>query len=131
LLANFKIKNTKSEYRNPKQILNSNFPTTKRIYFPVTIWSISSKKCLFFCILIIRICFEIRISLLNYLSTRGVLSISSCHSGLDPWFDKLTTLSYVEGESSFFKSCFWMPACAGMTVETPCPLNYLILHNVF
>jgi len=23
-----------------------------------------------------------------------------CHSGLDPWFDRLTTLSKVEGESS-------------------------------
>jgi hypothetical protein len=23
-----------------------------------------------------------------------------CHSGLDPWFDRLTTLSTVEGESS-------------------------------
>jgi len=25
-----------------------------------------------------------------------------CHSGLDPWFDTLTTLSKVEGESSIF-----------------------------
>jgi hypothetical protein len=25
-----------------------------------------------------------------------------CHSGLDPWFDRLTTLSKVEGESSVF-----------------------------
>ena len=24
------------------------------------------------------------------------------HSGLDPWFDRLTTLSNVEGESSVF-----------------------------
>ena len=27
------------------------------------------------------------------------------HSGLDPWFDRLTTLSEVEGESSAFSSC--------------------------
>jgi hypothetical protein len=27
----------------------------------------------------------------------------SCHSGLDPWFDRLTTLSKVEGESSFYQ----------------------------
>jgi hypothetical protein len=33
-----------------------------------------------------------------------------CHSGLDPWFDRLTTLSKVEGESSAFsKLRFWMP----------------------
>jgi hypothetical protein len=32
------------------------------------------------------------------------------HSGLDPWFDRLTTLSNVEVESSFFKSLHsWMP----------------------
>ena len=30
------------------------------------------------------------------------------HSGLDPWFDRLTTLSTVEGASSAFKM-FWMP----------------------
>jgi hypothetical protein len=33
-----------------------------------------------------------------------------CHSGLDPWFDRLTTLSTVEGESSpvsvpYFSGC--------------------------
>jgi len=27
-----------------------------------------------------------------------------CHSGLDPWFDRLTTLSKVEGESSAFSN---------------------------
>ena len=27
------------------------------------------------------------------------------HSGLDPWFDRLTTLSNVEGESSAFLPC--------------------------
>jgi hypothetical protein len=27
-----------------------------------------------------------------------------CHSGLDPWFDRLTTLSNVEGESSTFRT---------------------------
>ena len=27
------------------------------------------------------------------------------HSGLDPWFDRLTTLSTVEGESSCFSGC--------------------------
>jgi hypothetical protein len=26
-----------------------------------------------------------------------------CHSGLDPWFDRLTTLSEVEGESRGFR----------------------------
>jgi hypothetical protein len=32
------------------------------------------------------------------------------HSGLDPWFDVLTTLSAVEGESSVFSSCC-APGC--------------------
>jgi hypothetical protein len=32
------------------------------------------------------------------------------HSGLDPWFDIHTTLSNVEGESSFFGMfSYWMP----------------------
>jgi hypothetical protein len=28
------------------------------------------------------------------------------HSGLDPWFDALTTLSKVEGESIIFSECY-------------------------
>jgi hypothetical protein len=33
-----------------------------------------------------------------------------CHSGLDPWFDRLTTLSKVEGESSGFLAPY-IPGC--------------------
>ena len=39
-------------------------------------------------------------------SPRTSLSIFLyCHSGLDPWFDRLTTLSGVEGESRTFSEC--------------------------
>jgi hypothetical protein len=40
-----------------------------------------------------------------------------CHSGLDPWFDRLTTLNGVEGESSAFSE-YVAPGCrikSGMT----------------
>jgi len=40
-----------------------------------------------------------------------------CHFGLDPWFDRLTTLSKVEGESSAV-SCAYVSGCrikSGMT----------------
>jgi hypothetical protein len=41
------------------------------------------------------------------------------HSGLDPWFDRLTTLSKVEGESSTL-SGYYSTGCrikSGMTVR--------------
>jgi hypothetical protein len=38
-----------------------------------------------------------------------------CHSGLDPWFDRLTTLSKVEGESSAVSRCYVSGCpCIGM-----------------
>jgi len=42
-----------------------------------------------------------------------------CHSGLDPWFDRLTTLSKVEGESSAVQKSF-SSGCrvkSGMTIR--------------
>jgi hypothetical protein len=42
-----------------------------------------------------------------------------CHSGLDPWFDRLTTLSKVEGKSSSV-SITYASGCrikSGMTVR--------------
>jgi hypothetical protein len=42
-----------------------------------------------------------------------------CHSGLDPWFDRLTTLSTVEGES-ISVSATYASGCrikSGMTVR--------------
>jgi len=42
-----------------------------------------------------------------------------CHSGLDPWFDRLTTLSKVEGESSAVSRSY-VSGCrikSGMTVR--------------
>jgi hypothetical protein len=38
----------------------------------------------------------------GFLTYHGTLIFHYCHSGLDPWFDRLTTLSQVEGESSIF-----------------------------
>jgi hypothetical protein len=61
----------------------------------------------------------------NALPLKAVLQLSKrhlllyCHSGLDPWFGRLTTLSNVEGESSAFSTCF-TTGCriwSGMTVR--------------
>jgi hypothetical protein len=50
-----------------------------------------------------------------------------CHSGLDPWFDRLTTLSTVEGESRVISKSY-VPGCrikSGMTGRNETPfLNY-------
>ncbi|MGD8522941.1 MAG: hypothetical protein PVF56_17465 [Desulfobacterales bacterium] len=55
------------------------------------------------------------------------MTIQYCHPGLDPWFDRLTTLSKVEGESIAIASPYftWMPGQARHDiVETKISGNY-------
>ena len=41
-----------------------------------------------------------------------------CHSGLDPWFDRLTTLSKVEGESSVFPESYATGCRIGLALNS-------------
>jgi len=59
---------------------------------------------------------------LKRFTTAATTFYPSRHPGLDPWFDRLTTLSEVEGGSSknsllSAKSHFWIPDSSRMTTE--------------